>query len=196
MQESLPYCGPVPHLKAVNRPGLTESSPPLPPVAKPATAPPSAAAPVSPSAQKPQQPPKPAVLKPQIPPKLAAQRPRPSPKPDMPKSPAPNAPPVPPRSTSVVVPEETEETDEEESDDEEEAPIQLIGRTVSIIRAPSASCRTCPSAWCRAAERLSRQQKTDVHCSTTPGEKSQFLRTASSCYVHGRDTDLSINEGM
>lgn len=193
MQESLPYCGPVPHLKAANRPGLTESSPPLPPVAKPATPPPSAAAPVSPTAQKPQQPPKPVVQKPQNPPKPAAQRPQPPPKPDMPKSAAPNAPPVPPRSTSVVVPEEAEE---EESNDEEEAPIQLIRRTVSIIRAPSASCRTCPSALCRAAERLSRQQKTEVHCSTNPGEKSQFLRTASSCYVHGRDTDLSINEGM
>lgn len=201
MQETLPYCGPVPHMKVVDRPGLTEDSPPRPPL-RPA-APPSAQQPPKPAAQKPQTPPKPAGWGPQFPPwpaipklqtptKPAAQRPQYQPKPGAPKSAA-VVPPSPPQSTPVFVPEEE---DEEESDEEEEAPARLIRRTVSIVRGPSASCRTCPSTSCRAAERLGRRQITEVHCSTTPGSQSQFLRTASSCYVHGRDTDISLDEGM
>lgn len=168
MQEPLPYCGPVPHLKAVNRPGLLEDSPPVvKPASKPAT--PLAAAGGPP----------PPVSKPQG-----------TTTPTSAKSVPPNAPPVPPRSTSAIVP------DEEDEDDEEESPLKLRARTVSIIRVPSASCRTCPRASCKAAERLARRQKTKVHCSTTPGSTNQFLRTANSCYVHGRDTDLSRDEGM
>lgn len=190
VQESLPYCGPVPHLKAVNRPGLLEGSPPLPPLAKPAISPALAPTPVAPA---PQYPPKPAVQNPPTPPKPAAQKPQGPPKLGTAKTIAPNLPPALPRSTSTVTMEE--EGDDEESDEEEESPSKLVRRTVSIIRAPSASCRTCPRAWCKAAERLNRRQKTEVHCSTTPGSRSQFLRTMNSCYVHGRDTDLSIDEG-
>ncbi|KAE9974344.1 hypothetical protein EG328_003928 [Venturia inaequalis] len=123
MQEYLPYCGPVPHLKAVDRPGLTEDSPPLPPLAKPAISPPSATAPVPPPAQKPQPPPKPANQKPQDPPQPAQQRPQFSPKTFMPKSVAAAHPLQ--GSTPAVVPEDEDE--EEESGDEEEAPTQFMG---------------------------------------------------------------------
>jgi hypothetical protein len=168
MQEPLPYCGPVPHLKGVNRPGLLEDSRPVvQPVVPQAPLPVVSAAP-QPPVQKPQGPDKPASA----------------------KSSPPNSPPVPPKSTPKIVPEE-----EEGEDDDEEGLSGLKGRTVRIIRAPSASCRTCPKPSCKAAEWLARRQKTKVHCSTTPGSARQFLRTTNSCYLHGKDTDLSMDEG-
>ncbi|TID14249.1 hypothetical protein E6O75_ATG09328 [Venturia nashicola] len=127
MQESLPYCGPVPHLKAVNRPGLTEDSPPIPPIPKSATPPFPAVAPISSPAQKLQPPRKPANQKPPTPPKPATQRPPPPPKPGTHK-PVAAEPPMPLRNTAEITPGEADE--EDESDDEEEAPTQLTGRTL------------------------------------------------------------------